>query len=61
MLKYWWLVKKDRLQMWLAWTLPKWLVKLATVRLIVHATTGEYESTVVPELTAIDALKRWEN
>jgi len=25
-----------------------------------HATTGEYGSTVVPELTAMDALKRWE-
>lgn len=60
MLKYWWNVKKDKLQMWLAWHLPKWLVKLAAVRLIAHATTGQYGSTVVSELTAMDALKRWD-
>lgn len=59
MLKYWWLVKKDKLQMWCAWHLPKWLVKWAAVRLMAHATTGEYSSTVVPELTGMEALKRW--
>ena len=46
--------------MWIAWKLPKWLVMLATVRLIAHATAGEYGSTVVPELKAVDALQRWE-
>lgn len=51
---------KDKIQMWFAWRLPKWLVKWAAVRLVAHATTGEYGSTVVPELTAMDALKRWE-
>lgn len=25
-----------------------------------HATTEEYGATIVPELTAIDALKRWD-
>ena len=60
MLKYWWLVKKEKLQMWVARQLPKWLVKWAAVRLIAHATTGEYSPTVVPQLTAMDALKRWE-
>lgn len=60
MLEYWWSEKKDKLQMWLAWRLPKWLVKWAAVRLMVHATTGEYGSTVVTELTAMDALKRWD-
>jgi len=60
MLKYWWLVKKEKLQTWFAWQLPKWLVGRAAVRLIAHATSGEYGSTVIPELTAMDALKRWE-
>lgn len=60
MLKYWWLAKKDSLQMWFAWRLPRWLVKWAAVRLMAHATTGKYSATVVPELTAMDALKRWE-
>ena len=60
MLKNLWIMKKDKLQMWFAWRLPKWLVKWAAVRLIAHATTGKYSATVVPEMTAMDALKRWE-
>jgi hypothetical protein len=59
MLKYWWLGKKDKLQMWFAWRLPKWLVEWATVRLVAHATTGVYSDTVVPDLTAMEALRRW--
>ena len=59
MLRYWWSVKKDKLQVWVAYRLPNWLVKWAAVRLIAHATTGEYSATVVPKLTAMDALQRW--
>lgn len=51
---------KDKLQMWIIWKLPKWLIKWASIRLIAHATTGKYSSTIVPELSAMDALKRWE-
>lgn len=40
--------------------LPKTLVYWAAIRLIVHATTGKYSSQIVPDLTAMDALKRWE-
>jgi hypothetical protein len=29
------------------------------VRLMAHATVGQYSKQIVPELTAIDALKRW--
>ena len=61
MLKYWWNVKKEKFQMWFAWSLPKWLVMWAAVRLIAHATTGKYGTTVVPELSAMDALKRWDD
>lgn len=57
---YWLSVKKENIQMWFAWHLPKWLVKWAAIRLMAHATTGQYSSTIVPNLTAIDALKRWE-
>jgi len=46
--------------MWIAWRLPKWLVKWAAVRLIAHATAGEYSTTIVPELRVMDALKRWD-
>jgi len=51
----------EKLWMWIAWHLPKVLVKWASVRLMSHATVGEYSNQVVPELTAIDALKRWED
>lgn len=53
-------MKKDKIQMWFAWGLPKWLVKWAAVRLAAHATTGKYGATIVPELTVMDALKRWD-
>ncbi len=43
----------------LAWSLPKTLVMWAAVRLMCHATQGEYENQVVPELNAMEALRRW--
>lgn len=49
----------ERFWLWLAWKLPRTLVMWASIRLIAHATTGEYGSTIVPELSAMDALKRW--
>jgi len=52
-------VFKEKLQMWIAWKLPHWLVKWAAVRLMAHATQGEHSGVIVPELTAMDALKRW--
>jgi len=51
---------RDKIWMWFIWKLPKKLIMWATVRLIAHATQGEYGHTIVPELTAMDALKRWE-
>ena len=50
---------KEKLQMKIAWALPKWLVMWSSVRMIAHATQGEYGSTIVPELSAMDALDRW--
>lgn len=49
----------ERVWMWIAWHLPRTLVMWAAVRLMAWATTGEYSNTVVPDLTAMDALKRW--
>ncbi len=51
---------KERLLTWIAWRLPKSIVKWAAVRMFAHATTGEYSGQVVPDLTAMDALKRWD-
>jgi len=43
----------------LAWAMPKKLVYWASIRLMAHATQGEYSNQIVPDLTAMDALKRW--
>jgi hypothetical protein len=43
----------------IVWRLPKRVVMWAYIRVAAHATTGPYGSTVVPELTMMDALRRW--
>ena len=50
----------ERFWFWLAWRMPRPLAYFCTVRLGAHATTGKYGETVVPDLTYMDALKRWE-
>lgn len=50
---------RDRLCIWIAWMLPRRLVKWCAARLMAHATYGPYEDQVVSELTALDALGRW--
>jgi len=52
-------IKVEKLYKWLAWKFPRDLVKWASLRLIANATQGQYSTTIVPELTAMDALKRW--
>lgn len=51
----------DRIYMAIAWRLPRKLAMWVFIRVAAHATTGKYSSTIVPELTAMDALQRWEN
>lgn len=50
----------NRFWMWLAWKAPKRLIYWASIRLMVYATTGKHSYQIVPELTAVDALRRWE-
>jgi len=50
----------EKFWMFVAWHLPKKLVLWAAIRLIAYATQGKYGSTIVPELSAMDAIKRWE-
>lgn len=50
----------EKLVMKVAWKLPKKLVMWCAVRVIAHATTGEYSNQVVPELGAMEALDRWD-
>lgn len=44
----------------IAWALPRKIVMWAYIRVVAHATTGKYGNTIVPELSAMDALKRWD-
>ena len=58
--RIWKRVKSEKFWLWFVWLLPKNLIMWATIRLLSHATTGKYGDTIVPELTAMEALKRWE-
>jgi len=49
----------EKLWIGMARILPRSLVKWAAIRLMVSATTGKYSSQIVPDLTVIDALRRW--
>jgi len=44
----------------LAWFLPDKLIYWASIRMIAYATQGKYGNTIVPDLTAMDAIGRWE-
>ena len=48
----------EKLCIWLAWKMPRQLVYWCAIRLNAHATAAGYET--VPELTVMDALKRWD-
>ncbi len=52
--------KREKFTLWFVWRLPDWVVYWCSIRLISAATIGKYSNQVVPELTAMDALKRWE-
>jgi hypothetical protein len=49
----------ERIVTWIAWHLPHGIVKWCYVRVVAHATTGQYSDTILPDLTVTDALKRW--
>lgn len=51
---------KESLPRWIAYLLPKRVVYWAMIRAGAYATDGKYGSTVVPEVTLVDVLERWE-
>ena len=53
--------RRERLQCWMAFRMPRWLAYWCTVRVAVNASTGTYSNQNVPALTCADALKRWGN
>ena len=44
---------KEKLQFKVAWLMPKWLVYFCSIRMIAHATQGQYGNTIVPDLTSM--------
>jgi len=50
----------EKIIIWLAWKMPRKLAYWCAVRVMANATVGQYSSQVVPELLALDGLKRWE-
>jgi hypothetical protein len=57
---YWFMRLREKLLLWFVWHLPRKVVYWCTIRLIANATTGPYSGQIVPALTAMDALQRWE-
>jgi hypothetical protein len=55
----WLRVRREKLAMRIAWILPRWLAAQAFNRVVAHATTGKYLKTNVPDLTAVEAFRRW--
>ncbi len=51
---------KDKFCIKIANLLPRKIVYWCAIRLIAKATTGKHSTQIVPELTAMDALKRWD-
>jgi hypothetical protein len=52
---------KDRTWLRIARCLPKRLRYWCAIDVIAYGTTGKYGKTVVPDLSAMDALKRYED
>lgn len=51
---------KDKILFRLARMVPRTLCQWVFIRVVSHATTGAHSKTVVPEITAMDCLKRWQ-
>lgn len=50
---------RDKLWMKLAWLMPRKLAYWCAIRVAANATTGAYSHQIVPDLTAMDAIQRW--
>lgn len=45
---------------WLAWKLPRGLVRWCSVRLMAASSCGSHSDRVVSEITCLDALNNWD-
>lgn len=50
--------RREKIQLWIVWHLPKWVIYWATIRLVAFATTKPKVTSC--ELKMMDALKMWE-
>ena len=51
--------KKENLAYGCAEMLPRWLVKRAAMRMIVHGTVEKFGTTDVTDVRAVTVLRRW--
>lgn len=51
--------RKEKAEIWLAHRLPKRLAMRVYFDILAHATTGKYGNTIVPEITAMEAIDRF--
>ncbi len=51
--------RNDKVLIWLARRLPKQLKMRVYFDILAHSTTGKYGNTIVPEITAMDAIDRY--
>jgi hypothetical protein len=51
---------REKVWLWAAYRMPKKLVYWCCIRAIAHATTGQYGTTIVDQISPMDILKRWE-
>lgn len=52
-------MRKTKFFQWLAHRLPARLKYFVVIDVVAYATTGKYGNTIVPDLSAVDAIKRY--
>jgi len=59
---FYWYIKRPlgNLRLRFVWLLPSWLVYWCAIRLMAHATAGEYGNDCLDDVPMSEALKRWE-
>lgn len=53
--------KEIKFWYWFVRKLPKKILYFCSMQVILHSTSGKYSGTIVPELTGMEAVKRFGN
>ena len=51
---------KERVSIWIAWHLPKYIVMWCVCRVAAYASSGKWSNEEVPSITIMDAIARWD-